>query len=122
MAAIPAAGPDRTLEFAQHLDPELSRKFTIEKRTSPRSGWVRAVSSGRSLGLAYAVDTSGGLAIGMHNFWQLSPTALEIQNAAHDHARMTVCLWSPEVPAIHMRPYDDKFHAGDATYEDWEPG
>lgn len=95
--------------------------FTIEKRTSPRSGWVRAVSGGRSLGLAYAGDTSGGLAIGMHNFWQLSPTALEIQNAAHDAAQMTVWLWSPEVPAMDMRPYDDKFHAGEATYEDWEP-
>ena len=32
--------------------------FTIEKRTSPRSGWVRAVSGARSLGLAYAGDTT----------------------------------------------------------------
>ncbi len=70
----------------------------------------------------YAGDTSGGLAIGMRNFWQLAPTALEIQNAAQDAAQMTLWLWSPDVPAMDLRPYDDKFHAGEATYEDWEPG
>ncbi len=96
--------------------------FSIEKRTSARSGWVRAVSSGRSLGLAFAGDTSGGLAIGMRNFWQLAPTALEIENAGQTEAQMTAWLWSPDVPAMDLRPYDDKYHAGEATYEDWEPG
>jgi len=96
--------------------------FTVEKRTTARSAWIPAVSGERALGLGFAGDTSGGLAVGMRNFWQLAPTAIEIRDAAQAQAQITLWLWTPDAPAMDMRPYDDKGHAGEATYEDWEAG
>ncbi|HTS17688.1 MAG TPA: hypothetical protein VMP11_08955 [Verrucomicrobiae bacterium] len=96
--------------------------YSIQKRTNPKSCWINAAAGHRALGLAFAGDTSGGLAIGLRNFWELSPTELEIRHASTDAADITAWLWSPDSPAMDLRHYDIKEHGLEASYEDIEPG
>jgi hypothetical protein len=96
--------------------------FSIQKRTGPHSSWITAAGGRRSLGAAFVGDTTGGLAIGMKNFWQLSPTELEIEKAGTDTAQLTAWLWSPDVPAMDVRHYDVKEHGLEASYEDITAG
>jgi hypothetical protein len=101
------------------LSPE---SFAIKKRTGDHSAWIDAAAGKRSLGLVFVGDTTGGLAVGMRNFWQLHPTSLEVRKAATLEAELTVWLWSPDAQAMDLRHYDVKAHGLDATYEDVQPG
>ncbi|MBW3636114.1 MAG: hypothetical protein KY445_06560 [Armatimonadetes bacterium] len=96
--------------------------FSLWKRTGAHSAWVGAGGAARSLGLAFAGDSGGGLALGMKDFWQLHPTGLEIEGAASQNASITLWLWSPDAPAMDLRHYDIEEHDLDASYEDIEPG
>ncbi|HUJ11386.1 MAG TPA: hypothetical protein VL171_15325 [Verrucomicrobiae bacterium] len=96
--------------------------FSIQKRTNPKSAWINATSGRRALGLAFVGDVSGGLALGLKDFWQLAPTELEIHGAGTDRAELTVWLWPPDAPAMDLRHYDIKEHGLEASYEDIEPG
>jgi hypothetical protein len=96
--------------------------FSIQKRTGDHSTWINAAAGKRSLGLAFVGDTTGGLAVGMRNFWQLCPTALEVDKATTAKAEVTTWLWSPDAPAMDMRHYDIKEHGLEASYEDIQPG
>ncbi|HEU4390283.1 MAG TPA: Tat pathway signal sequence domain protein [Blastocatellia bacterium] len=96
--------------------------FSIQKRTGSHSSWIAAAGGRRALGAAFVGDTTGGLAVGMKNFWQLAPTQLEIEKASTDSAEMTAWLWSPDVPAMDLRHYDVKEHGLEASYEDITEG
>ena len=96
--------------------------FAIQKRTGAASAWINAAAGTRALGTAFIGDTTGGVAVGMKNFWQLSPTELEIENASTDAAELTAWLWSPDSPAMDLRHYDTKGHGLAMTYEDVQPG
>jgi YetA-like protein len=96
--------------------------YTIQKRTNPKSAWINAAGGKRSMGLAFIGDVTGGLSVDLKNFWQLSPTELEVQHASTDAAELTLWLWSPDAPAMDMRHYDTKAHGLDASYEDVQPG
>ena len=96
--------------------------FSIQKRTGSHSSWITAAGGRRSLGAAFVGDTTGGLAVGMKNFWQLAPAELEIEKASSDAAELTVWLWSPDVPAMDLRHYDVKEHGLEASYEDIDTG
>lgn len=67
---------------------------------------------------------SGGLAIGVKDFWQSYPSSLEGLDAETDAATMKVWLWSPDAPVMDMRHYDTLAwgHGLDAVYEDVQPG
>ncbi|HVM60279.1 MAG TPA: hypothetical protein VMV72_05365 [Verrucomicrobiae bacterium] len=96
--------------------------YSVQKRTNPKSCWINATAGRRALGLAFVGDTTGGLAIGLRNLWQLAPTELEIHGASANAAELTAWLWSPDSPAMDLRHYDIKEHGLDASYEDIEPG
>lgn len=98
--------------------------FTIEKRTNDRSSWIAAGAGNRAGGLVFAGDLTGGLAIGMKDFWQSCPSSLEVLGAASDTATMNAWLWSPDAPAMDMRHYDTLSwgHGLEAAYEDVQPG
>jgi hypothetical protein len=96
--------------------------FRIQKRTNPESAWIDAGAGSRASGLAFVGDTSGGLTIGVKNFWQSFPASLEVQKAATAEAELRVWLWSPDAPAMDMRHYDTRAHGLDASYEDVQPG
>ncbi len=103
-----------------------SEGFTLVKRTNPKSSWVGAAEGKRASGLVFVGDVSGGLAVGVKNFWQSYPSALEVQGATGAAAQLQVWFWSPDGPAMDMRHYDVRGHGpvngGSGSYEDYEPG
>ena len=96
--------------------------FTIDKRTSARSSWLRADNGGRSPGFGYVGGVSGGVAFGLRHFWQRHPTGLEIEGATTDAATVTLWLWSPQAGAMDLRHYSDRAHGLEIQYEDVEEG
>ena len=98
--------------------------FTIVKRTNPKSSWVAAAEGQRASGFVFVGDVSGGLGVGVKNFWQSYPASLEVQNATSKAAQLQVWLWSPDGPAMDMRHYDIRGHGpvngGSGSYEDYE--
>ncbi|NDL60751.1 Tat pathway signal sequence domain protein [Phytoactinopolyspora sp. XMNu-373] len=105
--------------------------FTLRKRTAQDTGWVTIPASTRAAGYAYAGGVSGGLAIGLRDFWKAHPTRLDIRGAASDTATVTAWMWSPSAPAMDLRFYHDglgqdtfaeQLEGLEITYEDYEPG
>jgi hypothetical protein len=96
--------------------------FSLQKRTNPQSCWLDVAGGGHASGLAFIGDVSGGLSVGVKNFWQSYPAALEVRNGATPTASLHVWLWSPDAPAMDMRHYDTRAHGLEASYEDVQPG
>lgn len=96
--------------------------FTITKRTNPESPWISAGAGTRSSGLAFVGDVSGGLGVGLKDFWQTYPSHLEINNALTDTAQINVWMWSPDRQAMDLRHYDTEGHGLQASYEDYQEG
>ncbi|ESQ77470.1 hypothetical protein ABAC402_01320 [Asticcacaulis sp. AC402] len=105
--------------------------YSIKKRTLPGHGWIDVISSHRASGLVYAGGATGGVTLGLKDFWQRAATRLDVRNAASEEAAVTAWLWSPDGPAMDMRTYRpvwgmETFEAQnkglDITYEDYEPG
>ncbi len=96
--------------------------FYIQKRTNEQSCWLNAGAGKRSTGMAFVGDVSGGLAVGVKDFWQSYPSSLEIRNAASDMAELRIWFWSPDAQAMDMRHYDIVAHGLAASYEDVQPG
>ncbi len=97
--------------------------WTIVKRTAtPGSSWLKVVDGQRARGLAVLGDVSGGLAVGVKDFWQKSPASFEITGGASAVGELKVWLWSPDADAMDLRRYDDVPHGLSTNYEDWKPG
>lgn len=94
--------------------------FTIEKATTSEASWIPAAAGKRSSGYAWVGDASGGLGVGLKDFWQAYPSALEIRGARTDSAELRVWMWSPQAPAMDVRHYDTVAHPLSSTYEDTE--
>ncbi|TVR45668.1 MAG: Tat pathway signal sequence domain protein [Puniceicoccaceae bacterium] len=105
--------------------------FQIRKRTKAGHGWIPAGAGRRASGLAYIGGISGGLSLGMKDFWQRHPTQLDIRNADTGEARLTLWLWAPDAPPMDLRFYHDgmgmethrdELEGLEITYEDYEEG
>lgn len=96
--------------------------FSIRKRAHDNNSWVGTFSGTRSAGFAFAGDVTGGLGIGLEDFWQAYPSTLEVSDATSDTASLTVWLWSPESEPMDLRHYDNKAHDLDSSYEDVQEG
>lgn len=96
--------------------------FTIVKRTNPTSTWLFSAAGKRAPGLVFAGDLGGGLSVGVKNFWQSFPSALEVRQASSPSAKILAWLWSPDAPEMDMRFYDTHNHGLAAAYEDAQPG
>jgi hypothetical protein len=96
--------------------------FDIAKRTVPAASWLQADHGDRAGGLGYVGGISGGVVFGMKDFWQRHPTALEINGATSERARVTMWLWSPDAPPMDLRHYSDRAHGLEIQYEDVEAG
>ncbi|KKY20692.1 putative secreted protein [Phaeomoniella chlamydospora] len=105
--------------------------FGLQKRTSPGQSWVKLPGGTRADGLVYLGSaTSGGLALGMKDFWERYPTQIDIRNATSHSGEITLWLYSPSAEPMDLRPYhdglnqvtyDDQLNGLEVTYEDWEP-
>jgi hypothetical protein len=96
--------------------------WSIFKRTTADASWLHVTDGHRARGLAVVGDVSGGLAVGVKDFWQKSPASFEITDGAKNAAQLKIWLWSPEAPAMDLRRYDEIPHGLAINYEDWKPG
>ena len=105
--------------------------FTMAKRTSAGCAWVTIPGGTRAEGFAYLGDPSGGVGLGLRDFWQGYPTRVDVAGAGSDTGSLTMWLWSPSAPAMDLRGYHDglgiagteeELRAMDITYEDHQPG
>lgn len=115
LATVPSFGDFKLFQGS-------ARAFTVTKRRKPGLAWIKADHGGRGGGLAYAGGISGGVALGLRDFWQRHPTALEVNGAEGDAATLTAWLWSPDGGAMDLRHYSDEPHGLDMQYEDYEAG
>jgi hypothetical protein len=95
--------------------------FTVEKRTNPHAAWIAAGKGRRASGLVFVGDVSGGLGLGVKDFWQTYPKSLEVEGANTAEASVTAWLWSPAGEAMDLRYYDTIGHGSDSTYEGGAP-
>ncbi|KAI8629740.1 hypothetical protein F5Y19DRAFT_431675 [Xylariaceae sp. FL1651] len=106
--------------------------FTLKKRTKAGQGWIKIPGGTRASGLTYLGGaTTGGLAVGLRNFWKRYPTSIDISNAASDSGQVTLWLYSPSAEPMDMRQFHDglgedtyakQLDALEITYEDYEGG
>ncbi|QYG04397.1 Tat pathway signal sequence domain protein [Massilia sp. NP310] len=105
--------------------------FVLRKRTRSGHAWIDANAGARTKGLVYAGGATGGVALGFKDFWQRTPSQLDVRNAATAMADVTAWLWSPSSPAMDMRSYrsadgmdtfEEQIAGLNITYEDYEPG
>ncbi|PWF43631.1 exo-rhamnogalacturonan lyase family protein [Massilia glaciei] len=105
--------------------------FTIKKRTQSGEAWIDSNGGTRTKGLVYAGGASGGVALGLKDFWQRAPVRLDVRGAAGELAEITAWLWSPSAPAMDMRSYraagemdthEEQIEGLNITYEDYEAG
>lgn len=113
------------------LNQQSADGFTIRKRTQDGYAWIDSNSGTRTKGLAYVGGVSGGVALGLKDFWQSAPSALHITKAHTDLAELTAWLWSPDGEIMDMRSYrgvngmethKEELLGLDMTYEDYEAG
>ena len=93
--------------------------YTIYKRTGEGCCWLKADFGKRAMGLAYAGSEAGGLAVGVKNFWQKYPSALEMDGLSKDESVIRVWFWSPDSNAMDLRHYDTRTHVMSA-YEGFD--
>ncbi|WP_019636004.1 hypothetical protein [Paenibacillus fonticola] len=98
------------------LVQDSSEHYRVSKRTGPGCCWVRAADGRRAGGLGYVGGEGGGLAAGIKDFWQKSPSGLEVRSTTEDEARLFVWLWSPDAPGMDLRHYDTRTHV-ESAYE-----
>ncbi|WP_333559043.1 hypothetical protein [Paenibacillus macerans] len=98
------------------LVQDSSEHYRIAKRTGAGCSWVKAADGRRAGGLGYAGSEGGGLAVGLKDFWQKHPSAMEISGMAGEEAKFTVWFWSPDAGAMDLRHYDTKTHV-ESSYE-----
>ena len=96
--------------------------WSLTKRTTADASWLHVTDGHRAQGLAVLADVSGGLAVGVKDFWQKSPASFEILHGASATGELRVWLWSPDAPAMDLRRYDEIPHGLSTNYEDWKPG
>jgi hypothetical protein len=126
MDSIPAQAKNLIKDFPVWNDFKLVQHnadgFNISKRTNTKSTWLDANAGKRAKGFVFVGDTKGGLGIGLKDFWQSYPAALEVRDAAKAVAELRVWLWSPYTESMDMRHYDTVGHGLAAVYEDVQPG
>ena len=97
--------------------------FSVWKRTTSEGSWLKHAGHGsRASGFGYVGGVSGGLGVGIRDFWQRFPRSLDVRAASTDSATITLWSWSPLGGAMDLRHYDTVAHGLDLSYEDVQEG
>ena len=96
--------------------------FSIRKRAIAGSPWIGTFTGVRAPGYAFVGDVSGGIGVGLKNFWQSYPSTIEVSKARSEEAELTLWLWSPEAEPMNLCHYDTIAHDLIASYEDVQEG
>ena len=96
--------------------------YSIRKRATSASPWIGTFTGNRAPGYAFVGDVSGGLGVGLKDFWQSYPSTLQIDQTRSGEAELTAWMWSPEAEPMNLCHYDTIAHGLQASYEDVQPG
>jgi YetA-like protein len=106
--------------------------FEIKKRTKKGCSAVKVIGGTRASGVAYiGGPATGGLALGMSDFWERYPTEMALRDLTKDEGEIIAWIYSPRAEPLEMMPYHDglgkdtyekQIEGLNANYEDWEPG
>lgn len=105
--------------------------FILQKRTETGHSWIDAAQGRRASGAAYLGSPSGGIALGMKDFWQNYPAQIDLKKGTEDYGEMALWMWAPRAPAMDLRFYHDgmgqdtypkQLEGLEINYEDYEPG
>ena len=96
--------------------------FSIRKRATDVSPWIGTFTGTHAPGYAFVGDVSGGLGVGLKDFWQSYPSTIQVDKARSDEAELTMWLWSPEAEPMNLCHYDTIAHDLIASYEDVQEG
>jgi hypothetical protein len=95
---------------------------SIRKKAISSAPWIGTKEAHRSEGVLFVGDVTGGMILGMKDFWQSFPSTLQIKEARSNEALAQMWLWSPEAEAMNLCHYDSIAHDLNASYEDVQPG
>ncbi|MEK3886401.1 exo-rhamnogalacturonan lyase family protein [Bacillus sp. FSL K6-3431] len=101
------------------ISQDSANHFRFCKRTNDRNGYIDAFHGERANGLAYVGGTAGGMAIGLKDFWQKHPTALEVNALNEQTTKLRAWFWSSDVEAMDLRHYSEDTHVTSA-YEGFD--
>ncbi len=80
--------------------------FVISKQTHKNCSAVKAVCGRRAPGVIAVGSENGSILVGIKDFWQRNPSALEADGISHDEAAVYAWFKSPYAQAIDFRHYD----------------
>ena len=104
------------------LSQQTDNSFSVRKKATSQSPWIGTLTGVRAPGYVFVGGVSGGLSVGLEDFWQAYPSTLEVEQARSREALLTVWLWSPEAEPMNLCHYDTIAHGLEAAYEDVQPG
>lgn len=96
--------------------------FSVRKRATAESPWIGTFTGVSAPGYAFVGDVSGGIGIGLKDFWQSYPSTIEVAKARSEKAELTMWIWSPEAEPMNLCHYDTIAHNLMASYEDVQEG
>jgi hypothetical protein len=82
----------------------------LRKRQGEQFCWVTAEHCRRAPGIVSLSEPAGGAAVGVRDFWQAYPTAVETVAAGGTEAHIQAWWWSPEAEPMDLRHYGGRDH------------
>ncbi|MBR4502078.1 MAG: hypothetical protein IKP22_09340 [Clostridia bacterium] len=105
----------RTFRLTQFSDADC----LVEKRTWEDCAMITARKSRRGDGVLGVMTPGGGVFLGLRDFWQRSPSALEASGLEGEEAVCTIWFKAMAAPSLDMRHYDRRSYP-DSSYEGFE--
>jgi len=92
---------------------------SLRKRQNAACSWVTAEHCRRAPGVMSVSEPGGGLAMGLRDFWQACPAAVELTGATGTETRLTGWWWAPDAEPMDLRHYGDFMHTYDPARHVW---
>lgn len=108
MSAITDASADLPVWNHYHLHQDSAAHYAIWKRTRPGCCFLKSGEGHRSPGVMAVTGESGGLLLGIRDFWQKYPGGLAVDSLGEKNSFCTAWFYSPMSPAFDFRHYDTK--------------
>ena len=80
----------------------------LRKRQGAEFVWINATHQRRAPGIMSLTEPAGGLAIGLKDFWQAYPTAVEVAAAGTTEAHLNGWWWAPDAEPLDLRHYGNR--------------
>ncbi|MBQ9308323.1 MAG: hypothetical protein IJ229_10390 [Clostridia bacterium] len=84
------------------------RSFRIRKQTKPNMCQITAFEGVHAPGAMAVCGETGGILVGMRDFWQRYPSSLEVEGLGAENTACTAWFYAPEAEPYDFRHYDDR--------------